>query len=152
MKVRKKILAVASGGGHWIQLLRLMPAFQSHDVTFVSTNIGFAKMVPNHQFFAIADSNRRNKTALFYSLFTTLKLVFNLRPQIIITTGAAPGLIAIVIGRCFGAKTLWVDSLANVEEVSMSGRIAKRIAHSVYTQWPNLANKGYEYYGNVISE
>lgn len=32
------ILAVASGGGHWIQLLRLAPAFAGADVHYATTD------------------------------------------------------------------------------------------------------------------
>ena len=35
---RPKILAIASGGGHWIQLLRLRPAFSGADVTLRALN------------------------------------------------------------------------------------------------------------------
>src|SRR5688572_14021606 len=37
---RKKILAVASSGGHWTQLLRLRPAFDGCEVVFVTTQSG----------------------------------------------------------------------------------------------------------------
>jgi hypothetical protein len=35
LRSTKKVLAVASGGGHWVQLLRLQPAFVHHKVTYV---------------------------------------------------------------------------------------------------------------------
>ena len=31
-----KVLAVASGGGHWLEMCRLYPAFEKLDVAFVS--------------------------------------------------------------------------------------------------------------------
>ena len=31
-------MAVASGGGHWVQLLRLTPAFVDLDLVFVTVN------------------------------------------------------------------------------------------------------------------
>ena len=34
--VSNKVLVVASGGGHWIQLRRLQPAFDGLDVAYVS--------------------------------------------------------------------------------------------------------------------
>ena len=35
---RPKLLAVSSGGGHWVQLLRIAPAFENCDVTFVTVH------------------------------------------------------------------------------------------------------------------
>ncbi len=34
---RQRVLAVASGGGHWVQLQRLMGAMEGQDVAFVTT-------------------------------------------------------------------------------------------------------------------
>jgi hypothetical protein len=40
-----RILAVSSGGGHWIQLLRLRPAFAGKHVTFASVGRSAASEV-----------------------------------------------------------------------------------------------------------
>lgn len=73
------------------------------------------------------------------------------RPGIVFTTGAAPGLVALVLCRLVGARTIWLDSVANVEEVSMSGRLARRWADLWLTQWPALAGpNGPEYAGAVF--
>jgi len=37
---------------------------------------------------------------------------------VIVSTGAAPGYFAIVLGRLFGARTIWIDSMANIENLS----------------------------------
>ncbi|MBA7545310.1 hypothetical protein ES705_37676 [subsurface metagenome] len=48
-KKKKKVLAIASAGGHWIELLRIRPAFSAFHVVFVSTNKGNAHEVqPEH--------------------------------------------------------------------------------------------------------
>lgn len=146
----KKVLAVASGGGHWVQLLRLRPAYQHHDVTFVSTNAAYAKDV-NTQLLTVTDANMNEKFKLlrmFYEMFLHL---ITIRPDVIITTGAAPGFAAIALGRLFGAKTIWVDSIANSEELSSSGRNAGRLAHAWLTQWEHLAKEdGPQYWGAVL--
>jgi hypothetical protein len=74
-----------------------------------------------------------------------------LRPHVVFTTGAAPGAVALVIGRVFGAKTIWLDSIANVETVSGSGRMVRHFAQLWLTQWPHLATPdGPEYAGAVL--
>lgn len=57
----KKILAVASGGGHWIQLMRLRPAFEGCEVVYISTHEGYQKQVNGSVFYAVTDANRWNK-------------------------------------------------------------------------------------------
>ena len=73
------------------------------------------------------------------------------RPRNLVTTGALPGLLAIMAGRAVGASTFWIDSLANAETLSVSGRHAKRIAHHHFTQWPELARReGTQYAGSLF--
>jgi UDP-N-acetylglucosamine:LPS N-acetylglucosamine transferase len=145
-----KVLAIASIGGHWIQLLRLKPAFNNVNLEFVSTNECCATMVPEHTFYAVPDSNRSNKLDLLKSFWNISKLLVKTRPDAIITTGAAPGLMGIIAGKLLGIKTIWIDSIANIDELSMSGKIAMRFADRVYTQWPHLANSKVLYNGSVL--
>ncbi|RYF19993.1 MAG: oligosaccharide biosynthesis protein Alg14 [Flavobacteriales bacterium] len=146
-----KVLAVASAGGHWVQLLRLSHAFEGHELIYISTKAGFGSMVEGHEFHLIQDSNRKNKFGLIKTFAQVVKLVAKIKPELIITTGAAPGLMCIVAGRVLGIRTVWIDSIANVEELSMSGKIAAKVAHVVYTQWPDLAKGRIKYSGNILS-
>ena len=80
-----------------------------------------------------------------------LWVIIRLRPNIIISTGAAPGFFALVFGKLFGAKTIWVDSIANVEQLSVSGQKVKRFADLWLTQWKHLAKPNGPYYkGGVL--
>ncbi|PRY55294.1 oligosaccharide biosynthesis protein Alg14 [Arcticibacter pallidicorallinus] len=146
-----KILAIASAGGHWIQLLRLQPSFEGHEVVFMSTKTSFASTVSGYKFLVVPDANRKNPFKMLSTVLSVFKHIKAVKPHIIITTGAAPGLIGIVIGKLFGIKTAWVDSIANVQTISMSGKIARYFATKIYTQWPDLATKGTIYRGNVLS-
>ncbi|EGK02948.1 MULTISPECIES: hypothetical protein [Dysgonomonas] len=146
-----KVLAVASAGGHWLQLLRLKPAFDYSELVFISTRDSFSEFVPESRFYAIRDFSRKNKIDIIRSLREVWRIVASEKPDVILTTGAAPGLIVIIVGALCSCKTIWVDSIANVEKLSLSGKIASVFADRVYTQWPHLASKKVIYAGNVIS-
>jgi len=146
-----KIIAIASVGGHWIQLLRLKQAFKGDEIEFISTKESFAATVPGHVFHTIPDGSRWNKMKLLQAFFKVTGILIRSKPDVIITTGAAPGLMGIVAGRFIGAKTIWIDSIANVEKISLSGKIAQKFANRVYTQWPDLANSKVVYSGNILS-
>ncbi len=94
-KNRKKVLAVASGGGHWIQLLRLQQAFSACDCTYVSVNKEYASAVSPSAFFYVPDANREAKVKLAIAALKFLFVVLWLRPNIVISTGAAHGYLAI---------------------------------------------------------
>lgn len=151
MSNKKKLLAIASEGGHWIQLRRLEPAFEGMELIYASTNSGYSKMLNNNKFYKISDANRWNKLKLIKSFFEVRKIVRKEKPDYIISTGAAPGLFGIIAGKGIGARSIWLDSIANVEKLSMSGRIALKFAYKCFTQWEHLAdNKTIYYTGTVV--
>lgn len=144
-------MAVASGGGHWVQLQRVMPAFEGHDVTYVTIDPTYKADVPGERVLIVRDSTRWNKLGLIILGLQVFLSLIRIRPHIVVSTGAAPGFMAIVLGRLLGAKTVWLDSIANVEEVSMSGRMVRRWAVLWLTQWPHLATgDGPKYAGRVF--
>jgi UDP-N-acetylglucosamine:LPS N-acetylglucosamine transferase len=147
-----KVLAVASGGGHWVQLLRLLPAIDAQtDVTFVTVNAAYASQVPGRRFRLINDATRWNKFGLLRMLLKILWILLSERPDVVISTGAAPGFFAIRIGKMMGCRTIWLDSIANVERLSLSGQEVGRWADLWLTQWPHLAqSQGPHFLGAVL--
>jgi UDP-N-acetylglucosamine:LPS N-acetylglucosamine transferase len=140
---RPKLLAISSGGGHWIQLLRLRPAFVGCDVTFATVREGYRQdLEPGSDFRVIPDSNRWSKIRLLRTALAVTCLLMRLRPDVVITTGAAPGYFALRIGKWLGARVVWIDSIANAEELSMSGLKAGSFSDLWLTQWPHLARDG----------
>jgi UDP-N-acetylglucosamine:LPS N-acetylglucosamine transferase len=148
---KPKIVAISSGGGHWIQLLRLRPAFVGCDVTFVTVKGGYRTDVGDARFRVVPDANRWAKLKLARTAFSVLRMLLRERPDVVISTGASPGYFALFFGKMLGARTIWVDSMANVEELSMSGQRARRYADLWLTQWSHLAGPdGPEFRGSVL--
>lgn len=148
---RQTIFAVASFGGHWIQLLRITRGLaDSFTIIYSSTNPKCAAMVDGSDFVLTTDFSRWNPLRIFPSFFGFLRYFSKNRPQAVISTGAAPGLAAIIAARLFGIKTIWIDSIANAEKLSFSGRVARWIASRTYTQWPDLADGKTFFVGNVF--
>lgn len=146
-----KVLAVSSGGGHWVQLRRVAPAFEGCDLVFVTVNPAYRGEVASHRFYAINDATRWNKFKLILMLLRILRILLRERPDVVISTGAAPGFFALRLGRMLGARTIWIDSIANVERMSMSGQKIGRHADLWLTQWPHLAGvDGPTFLGQVL--
>jgi UDP-N-acetylglucosamine:LPS N-acetylglucosamine transferase len=146
----KRILAVASGGGHWVQLLRLRPAFEGHDVVFVTVNPTYRTDVPGERFHVVADATRWNPVRLVWMALQVLWLLVRYRPRVVISSGAAPGYMGLRLGKMLGARTVWMDSIANVERVSLSGEKIARHADLMLTQWPHLARDGGPRYEGAV--
>lgn len=134
-----RVVAISSGGGHWVQLLRLRPAFAEAQVTYVTVDLAYAADVPGERFRTIVDATRWDKLKLARMAVQIAWLLVRMRPDVIVSTGAAPGYFALRLGKLLGARTVWLDSIANVERLSMTGRLVGRFADLWLTQWPHLA-------------
>jgi UDP-N-acetylglucosamine:LPS N-acetylglucosamine transferase len=146
-----RIIAVASGGGHWVQLLRVSSAFQKCDVAFVTVNSSYRCQVAGRRFYTVNDATRWNKFGLIRMTLRLAWIICKERPDIIVSTGAAPGYVALRLGRAIGARTIWLDSIANVERLSLSGQKIGPYADLWLTQWSHLAKvEGPYYAGSVI--
>lgn len=147
----KKVLAVASGGGHWVQLLRLRTAFAGCEVVFATVQASYAEQVPGARFYKITDATRWSRWDLVKMMAQVCWIVLRERPDVVVSTGAAPGVVALRLGKWLGARTIWLDSIANVEQMSMSGLRVRHFADLWLTQWAHLASEdGPRYVGEVL--
>lgn len=136
--MQRTVLLIASNGGHWVQLRRLAPAFDGLSVRYVSTNSELAAEVSPMPLSVVPDANLNEKFRLVALAWRMFWIIVAHRPILVVSTGAAPGFFAIIFGKLLGAKTIWIDSIANVEKLSVSGQKVRRFADVWLTQWPHL--------------
>lgn len=136
----KRVLAAASAGGHWEQLMLLRSAFGQNEVCFVTTDKSMAEFHGITDAVAIIDCNKSKPIHALICLAQAIAVALRERPDVVISTGAAPGLFCALAGRLLGAKVLWIDSLANAEQLSMCGSLSRFISHETLTQWEHLAD------------
>ncbi len=144
-------MAVSSGGGHWVQMLRVRSAFEGSEVIYATVRPGYRSDIGDAEFHLIPDGNFSEKLKLVRVAFGVMLLILRVRPDVVVSTGAAPGYFAVRFAKWLGARVIWIDSVANAEELSMSGRNAGRFVDLWLTQWPHLAHSnGPHYFGNVL--
>jgi UDP-N-acetylglucosamine:LPS N-acetylglucosamine transferase len=148
---RCDVLAISSSGGHWVEMARLFPAFNGYSVEYACTDAGRAADAPLGRFHVLIDANKQTPWRLIVCFFQVVRLVFHTRPRVIISTGAAPGLIAIVCGKLIGARAVWLDIFGLVERMTLSGRMVKPFADVYLVQWPHLAKPdGPQFRGSLL--
>ncbi len=77
--------------------------------------------------------------------------MIRIRPDVVVSTGALPGFIALRLAKLGRRRTVWLDSIANCEELSMSGKRIGGAADLWLTQWPEVAAPGGpDYAGSVL--
>jgi UDP-N-acetylglucosamine:LPS N-acetylglucosamine transferase len=120
-------------------------------VTFVTTHKSYRLQVNGQKFRTVTDANLSTKFRLIKTASQLAWILLTEQPDIVISTGAAPGYFALRLGRLMGAKTIWLDSIANVDQLSVSGLKIGPSADLWLTQWPHLAREGGPHYvGSVL--
>lgn len=147
---RLRVLLVGSGGGHWVQLMRVASAFAEHECVYVTTVKGCEREVDGARLYRVNDANRRKRFGLIKLALRMLFVVLWERPDVVVSTGAAPGYFALRFGKFFGAQTAWLDSVANVERLSLSGQLVAAYADMWLTQWPHLSRPDGPYYEGAV--
>lgn len=151
VKTDQRILAVASGGGHWEQLVILRDAFEDFDCHYLTTVPGLAERDGIDSCEVVTDCNKERIAKTLLCIWQCARVILKFRPNVIVSTGAAPGLICICIGRLIGSRTIWIDSVANANRLSLSGRLARVASTICLTQWPHLEkSEGAKYRGSVL--
>jgi UDP-N-acetylglucosamine:LPS N-acetylglucosamine transferase len=145
-----RVLVAASGGGHWVQLRRLAPAVEHVERVWLTIDASHRDELGSDELYIVNDATLWNPLAMLVCALRTALVLMRVRPDVVITTGAAPGLFAILFGKLFGARTVWIDSIANAEQLSGSGRYARFAADLWLTQWPHLAKPDGPFYAGGV--
>ena len=120
-------------------------------MVFATVQASYAEQVAGARFYKITDATRWSRWNLVKMMAQVCWIVLRERPDVVVSTGAAPGVVALRLGKWLGAKTIWLDSIANVEQMSMSGQRVRHFADLWLTQWSHLAREdGPRYVGEVL--
>ena len=147
----KKIVAVASGGGHWGEMRRILPALDGLEVVYASVDADLDPDLAPARYYRVRNVSRHDRLGFAVALWQCARLMWRERPEVVISTGAAPGLVALAVAKLFRSRTVWIDSIANTKRLSLSGRLARPVADAWLVQWPHLARPGGpDYWGAVL--
>lgn len=150
---KSRICLVASAGGHASQLLKLDESWKGKDAFSITTSSALRQKLSEYgRTYVVGECNREHPLRVIRVFLACLRIVFRERPDVVISTGAAVGCITCFLSKLFGAKVVWIDSITNVERLSLSGRMVRHIADLFLVQWPELAEKydNVEYAGTLI--
>ncbi len=139
---KAKILAIASPGGHWIQLNKICnPLEDRFDVVYVTPGAQYSSSKNgSRKVRNVSDASASSKLKLIPLALQLIAIFIIERPKAIVSTGAAPGAIAFLLAKFLPIKTIWVDSIANVSQLSRSARMVKNHTDQVITQWEPLSD------------
>jgi len=152
-KEKLRICLAASAGGHVSQLLKLAGSWDGYETFCVTTTqVVRDKLSGFGEVYVVGECNREHPVRVVAVLLRCIRIMFRQKPDVVISTGAAAGCMLCFLGKMIGAKVVWIDSITNVERLSLSGRMVRYIADLFLVQWPELAGryKRVEFVGTIV--
>ena len=151
---RADLMLVCSTGGHLLQLVALRESWQTFSRVWVTFDKSDAQSLLEDErvFFAHGPTNRSVKNFL-RNLIVAWRVVGEVRPKVVMTTGAGVAVPVAWVARLRGAKVVYVESLARIDGPSLSYRLIAPFAERRYVQWPELARRlpGARFAGSIFS-
>ncbi len=138
-EARADILLVCSTGGHLQQLLALRDAWGGYTRVWVTFDKSDARSLLRGEkvVYAHGPTNRSVKN-LLRNLLVAWRTLRDVRPRVMLTTGAGVAVPFAWLGRLRGVRLVYVESFTRIEEPSLTCRLVAPVADRVYAQWPEL--------------
>lgn len=140
----KKVMFIASTGGHLSELLQLKSMFKDYKYSLVTektdSTIDLIDKFDN-VYYLVFGTQVKKLTYIFKFLFNSLKSFFlylYIRPQYIVTTGTHTAVPICYIAKLFGSKVIFIETIANSTTKTKSGKLVYPIADLFIVQWESM--------------
>lgn len=142
---KKKVLFIASTGGHLNELMQLSPMFNNYNYYIITektkSNISLREKYQRRISFLVYGTKDKKLIYPFKFIYNCLKslvLYIKIRPKYIITTGTHTAVPICYIGKLFGSKIIFIETFANSSTKTLSGKLVYPIANLFIVQWENM--------------
>jgi len=134
------ICLVCSSGGHFQELLRLRNVWRDYDHFWVTfPGVDTSPLLAEEEMIAAYHPTNRNLWNLFRNTLIAWRILRRKKPDIIISTGAGVAIPFFYMARFSGIKTVYIESLTRIHDLSLTGKIIYPVASHFFVQWPGLA-------------
>ena len=153
---KKKVLFISSTGGHLEELTQLKEMFSKYDYHIVTektkSNLSLRTKYPNRVSFLTYGSYTTLKKKITYpfklllNCFKSVFIYIKVRPKYIVSTGAHTAGPMCLLGKIFGSKIIFIETFANSNAKSKTGRLVYKFADLFIVQWEEML----ELYPNAV--
>lgn len=140
-----KVLFISSTGGHLSELMQLKSMFSKYDYHIITektkSNMHLKEKHPKRVNYLVYGTKSNMLTypfKLLYNCFKSLFLYIKIRPKFIISTGAHTAGPMCCIGKIFGSKIIYIETFANSETKSVTGKLVYKFADLFILQWEGM--------------
>ncbi|MBQ4633866.1 MAG: polysaccharide biosynthesis protein [Bacilli bacterium] len=143
----KKVLFIASTGGHLSELMQLKSLFEYYDYHIITektkSTISLKNKYLNRINFLVYGTKDKILVypfKFFYNIILSLIYLFKVKPEYIITTGTHTAVPICYWAKIFKRKTkiIFIETFANSQTKTLSGRMVYKIADLFIVQWESM--------------
>lgn len=141
----KRVLFISSTGGHLSEMLQLKELFKKYDYFIITektkSNIKLKQKYKDrisYLVYGTKDHLLSYPFKLLYNCFKSLFLYFKIHPDYIITTGAHTAGPMCCLGKIFGSKIIYIETFANMNTKTVTGRLIYLFADKFIIQWESM--------------
>ena len=146
--MKKKVLFISSTGGHFNELEQLSPLFEKYDYHIITEKDETTKNLKEKYKDKISylpyGTRKKFLSYIFIYFFLFLKTVYlylKIRPKYIVTTGTHTAGPMCYLGKIFGSKIIYIETFANRNRKTATGRLIYPIADLFIVQWKEMLKR-----------
>ncbi len=141
----KKVIFISSMGGHLTEMMQLKDIFKEFDYKIVTekhkSTIGLKSKYKSKIDYLFTGNRKHMLKYIFIfpiNIIKSLVIFFKFKPDVIVTTGAHTCVPMCYIAKIFRKKIIYIESFANIETKTLTGRLIYPIADVFVVQWKSM--------------
>lgn len=136
------ICIVCSSGGHLFEARRLTSVLQDCSVVWVTFKKEDAlTMLKGEEVIFAHHPTQRSLANLAKNFLLAWKVFKSRRIDAVVSTGAGVAVPFLVLGKLQRRKTIYIESVARIHDLSFTGKLVYRFTDYFLVQWPELLEK-----------
>lgn len=136
-----QVLFCASAGGHYTELLQLLPLIKKYQGIIITekTKISTQTEIPI-KYVPYSSRSEGVKYPFKFLAVCLLSIIYfaQFRPKVIISTGVHSTLPICLLGWLFRRKVIYIETVAVVNKPTLTGKVMYKFASEFYVQWEEL--------------
>ena len=134
-----KVCLVGSSGGHLTHLYMLKPFWENKERFWATFDKEDARsLLKGEKLYPVYYPSNRSIKALIINTHRAIKILRKERPDLIISSGAAPAIPFFWIGKLMGAKTIYIEVFDRIDKPTISGNICYPVADKFIVEWEEM--------------
>lgn len=132
-------------GGHLTEMMQLKSMFKEFDYKIVTEkhkSTSKLKNIYKSKIDYLLTGNRKHLLKYIfvipYNVIKSLVIFLKFKPDVIVTTGAHTCVAMCYIAKIFKKKVIYIESFANIETKTLTGRLVYPIADVFIVQWKSM--------------